>query len=215
MKKVVIGCLAVALLVAVAGGFGAYYFIYRPAKSMVGSVAQLQDVPKIATQVRNRAPFTPPSNGELTGEAVDRFMKAQEAIKARLGERVKDLDAKYKAMSGADDNAPASFGDAMSAMKDLGALVIEAKRVQVDALNQHGFSLAEYEWVRGAVYAAAGVPVQADFTEFVQKASRGEVTSAETMTEAAGGEVPEANRALVAPHVKVLTENVGLAFFGL
>ena len=38
------------------------------------------------------------------------------------------------------------------------------RRAQVDALNQQGFSLAEYEWTRQRVYEAAGLPVDARVT---------------------------------------------------
>ena len=47
----------------------------------------------------------------------------------------------------------------VSAYRDLAVGYVEAKQVQVDALNEAGFSLAEYRWVRSQAYAALGMPM--------------------------------------------------------
>ena len=44
MKKIVLGCGIVVLLLAIVGGAGMYYFVYRPAKAFVSSMAQLGEV---------------------------------------------------------------------------------------------------------------------------------------------------------------------------
>jgi hypothetical protein len=214
MKKVLLGCLGVLLLATIAGGIGAYYFIYRPAKSYVQSLSQLQEIPRLNAQVRNRASFTPPGSGELTQGVVERFVAVQTSIHGRLGARLQELDAKYKALSDARGGEP-SIAQGLSALKDLGTLILDAKRVQVDALNQHGFSVEEYDWVRRSVYAASGIPMSADVQGIIEAASSGQAPTAESLTQAAIGEVPAINKTLVVPHLKTLQENAGLAFFGL
>lgn len=214
MKKVVLGCLGVLVLATIAGGIAGYVFIYRPAKSYVTSFTQLQDFPKLNAEIRNQASFTPPESGELTGDLVDRYLKAQAGIQAALGPRITELDAKYKALETAHEGQ-SSFSDGLTALKDLGTLLMDAKRAQVSALNAERFSLDEYQWVRGRVYAAAGIPMQGNFEQLIEKASSGETVTSDSMAEAFEGDVPEINKQLVAPHIEKLRDAAGLAFFGL
>ena len=146
MKKFVFGCLGVLVLAAIAGGVAAY-FVFQRAKTTLltysASVTQLQEIPRIEAQVRNKAEFTAPATGELTEDQVARLVAVQQTIKDRLGARVKELDAKYEALSKAH-GGNSSISDGLEALKDLGSLVLDAKKVQVDALNAQRFSLAEY-----------------------------------------------------------------------
>jgi hypothetical protein len=43
-----------------------------------------------------------------------------------------------------------------TALGDLAGIVAEAKRIQVDALNQLGFSVAEYQWVPISTRSSSG-----------------------------------------------------------
>jgi hypothetical protein len=212
MKKVVFGCLGVLVILLVAGGV-ASYFAYRSAKSYISSFSQLQEIPKINEQVRNTAAFTPPANGELTDDAVARFMAVQTSLRDRLGARVTELDEKYKALDRQNGGEP-SITDGLSALKDLGGLILEAKKVQVDALNEQRFSLAEYDWTRKSMYVAAGVPLGMNFDEVIRQAQGGTTPTAESTVDS-GATVPEKNKELVAPHAEALRENAGFAFFGL
>jgi hypothetical protein len=214
MKKFAIGCLVVFALATVVGVGAGYYFVYRPLHHMAASMMQFKEVPDIERRVENKAPFTPPGNGELTQTNVDRYMKVQDQLHARLGTRVKQLDAKYKALDKANQGHP-SVTEAFGALSDLGSLIVEAKRAQVDALNTAGFSLEEYNWTRKAVYEAAGLPMSIDFSQVIEKASSGQKLDSTTMQEAAFGDVPAHNKELVAPHIEKLRERAGLAFFGL
>jgi hypothetical protein len=213
MKKLAIGCLVVVVVLAVAGGIGAYW-LYNKGKGMVASFAQLQEIPKIEAQVQNKGAFTTPDNGELSEEQVARYMSVQRTIKERLGTRVKDLDAKYKALNH-KNGGEGSFTDGLEALKDLGTLIVEAKKVQVDALNAQHFSIAEYDWTRTTVYQAAGVPLSMNFDKVIRQAQAGQAPTEESLTEAVAGAVPEKNKALVAPHLEALRDGAGLAFFGL
>jgi hypothetical protein len=214
MKKFVIGCLIVLVLSTIVGLGAAYYFVYRPLRHMASSVMQFKEVPDIERQVQNKAPFTPPAGGELTQADVDRYMKVQDQLHARLGTRVKQLDEKYKALDKANSGHP-SVTEALGALGDLGSLIVEAKRAQVDALNGAGLSLEQYNWMRKSIYEAAGMPMSIDFSQVIERAASGEKVNADTMQEAAFGDVPPHNKELVAPHLEKLKERAGLAFFGL
>jgi len=51
------------------------------------------------------------------------------------------------------------MAEMMVALGDLANLFVQARRFQVDALNQERFSQAEYSWVRDRIFQAAGVHV--------------------------------------------------------
>jgi hypothetical protein len=210
MKKLLLGCAVVSVVLVVSGGALAYYFVYRPAREYVASFAQLQEVPKLNERIRNKATFTPPASGELTPDIVDRFVKAQDALRERMGTRVKELEAKYK---GFDQSHQPSMSEMLGALKDLGALFVDAKRAQVEALNETGFSLEEYQWTRNAIYLAIGMPVHENLEAALRKAA-GDSAAEEAMRDIRV-QVPEANRKLVEPFAKKLADNAPLAFFGL
>lgn len=215
MKKLLLGCAVVAVLLVVVGGTAGYFFVYRPAKQYMASFSQLQEVPKLNAGIRNKSAFTAPANGELTPDRVDRFMKAQEAVRTKMGARLEELDAKYKTLDRErGEGEPPHVADVMEALKDLGGLIVDAKRAQVAALNEQGFSQAEYEWTRAAMYQAVGIELQ----EGLEQAIRNATGDRDTMSDAIDRvvpDVPEANRKLVEPFKDKLAENMTLAFFGL
>lgn len=217
MKKVLILLLVGFFALSVGGVVAGYYFIFRPAKAYVFNLAQLQEIPKLESQVRNKSSFAPPASGELTEDRVQRFTRTQEAVASHLGERIKQIEVKYKdyvRSQAGERQREVSVTEAMSMLKDLATIVVEAKRAQVDAINQNGFSLEEYEWTRSQVYAAAGIPVDAYFSQVVREVAAGREPDLKSVqTERAT--VPEKNRTLVAPLVKDLTDRAGLVFLGL
>jgi hypothetical protein len=214
MRKVLFGCLGILVIGGVVGGVAGYYFVYRPAKSFVAGLTQLQELPKLNAQVRNTRPFTAPPDGVLTESMVERYVKAQQSLHDTMGARLRALDAKYEVLN-REDARETSFSEGIAALKDLGGVILEAKRVQIDVLNSHGFSLAEYDWVRSAMYAASGIPMSVNFSHIIEQASSGQAPTGQTLSEAVTGAVPERNRELVAPHEEMLRENAALAFFGL
>jgi hypothetical protein len=221
MKKFAIGCLIVLAVFTVLGGVGLYFaynrFI-RPGIEMAGSVKELTKLADIDKQVRNTAAFTPPANGDLTPEMVDRFVKVQQQMQATLGPRMAELKAKYdqidRSLSG--EKRTASLREVATGLKDLASILIDAKTAQVEALNQQGFSLDEYGWVRGQVYAAVGVvAVGLDMKKLAAEAQAGNLKGLSAPERGTIGDVPERNKILVAPYEKPLKEWAALAFFGL
>jgi hypothetical protein len=217
MKKWVIGCGLALLIVLVVGVGAGYWFVYRPAQAYLASFRQLGEIAELDKRVANKSTFTPPDNGELTKATVTRFVKVQEEIQSRLGGRAAELKAKYDQIEAAQkgDKRSASFGEVLGAMKDLAGIIVEGKRAQVEALNQSQFSLEEYQWVRQAVYAAAGVTLsEIDLRNIASAAQTGK-RDVEVKTAEVTREVPEINKELVKPYAQKLQEWMGLAFFGL
>lgn len=95
--------------------------------------------------------------------------------KVRLFQQIGDLKEQVQ-----DDSTyrPPSDGAMTAEQLDryLAALILDAKRAQVDALNQVGFSLSEYVWVRAHKVGALGYASYArfDVKELVDAAQQGE-----------------------------------------
>lgn len=216
MKKFAIGCGVALLIVIVLVGAGSFFVWNRYVKPVAGTITELSQVADIEKQVKNTASFTAPQTGELTEEMVTRFVTVQQAMQTRLGPRMDDLKAKYELIDKAvkSERRKASFGEAMGALKDLSGIMVEAKRAQVEALNQAGFSIKEYEWIRQQVYAAVGVVAASFDVKDMQKIARDASNEARSETETLDS-VPARNKELVAPFEKQLREWAPLAFFGL
>jgi len=218
MKRGLLGCLVLFLIIAIGGAYAAYRFLYLPGKAYVQSLAQLKVVPELDAKIVNQQPFTPPSDQVLSASQVQRFMGTQQAIRTQLGTRVKELEAKYRTLGDAlkDSGRTPSLTETLGALKELAGLYVDAKKTQVDALNAAGLSLAEYEWTRARVYEASGLPLDTTFQQIIRDATAGRNPDSTTIEKpAAAPAVPDANRKLIEPHTKELAEGAALAFFGL
>ena len=104
----------------------------------------------------------------------------------------------------------------MAAYRDLAASWLDAKRAQVDALNDAGFSLEEYRWVRSEVYRALDIPfVEVDFSRIAAQARNGGVPEGVRVGGAFSGPGADANKKLVERYRKLLEDNMPMAAFGL
>ncbi len=215
MKKFLFGCLGLLVVLGIAGAIGGYHFVYKPARGYLAGFAQLREIPRLEENLVNKAAFAAPADGLLAPEGVGRFLAAQDAMHARLGQRMEALRAKYRTFEGLGSGAQPSIPEMVAAVKDLSALILEAKQAQVEALNGQGFSVAEYEWTRARVYEAAGVPIDGTFERLMRDVAAGRVPDLEGSGEAFENLAPPANRSLVAPHGAKLLERAPLAFFGL
>jgi hypothetical protein len=188
-----VGCGVVTLIVLVAVGALAWWFVVRP----IGQVAQAaQDVARIGqidARVTNRAAFAAPGDGALTADQVDRYVAVLRRVRGDLEGSYRTMEARYAEIDGRRpewSDIPRLAG----AYADFLGLLVEAKESQVAALNAEGFSLEEYAWVRGATLQAAGLPGSTyDLGAFVN-AVTGDGRLDERGVPAA---VPEANRALM------------------
>jgi hypothetical protein len=217
MKKFAIGCAIVLVVLLVAGSIGGYFLYKKFVGPMAEFVTNIQKVADIEKEVKNTSSFTAPENGELTEDMVARFVKAQTSVQGKLGKRMESLKATYDKLEQAQkaEGRDASVSEGMGALRDLASLFLEGKRAQVDAMNQNGFSMREYEWVRTQVYAAVGVVAAGfDLKKIAEQAKAGNVDSLQGMAKGTLPDVPDKNKELVAPHEQQLKEWAPLAFFG-
>jgi hypothetical protein len=216
MKKLVIGCLATTVLLAVVG-MAATYWLYSKVTSTIGQLAELSSVPEIERQVSNTAAFSPPASGQLTADQLRRLLSVQDRVRTRLGSRVGELEQKYRIVMEKRDATAFDLPRIIAAYRDLAGTWLDAKREQVAALNDHKFSLDEYRWVRRQTYVAVGVPImELDVARIIDDVRNGRSTSAPgVLLGAVGPSGPEENQKLVLPFKQQLEQGAPLAVFGL
>jgi hypothetical protein len=215
MKKLAIGC-AVLLVLGMVGAGGASYVAYRKVSSAFAGFAELGSLPALERSVRNQRAFEPPASGEPSGEQIERLLQIQQTVRARLGERADEIEHRYRRLLAKDNATAVDLPELISAYRDLAAAYMDAKRAQVEALNQADLSLEEYRWTRSRAYAALGMPLMdVDVSRLIEdvKAGRQPEGPAYRLTEASNAS--PAVQKLVEPHREALEANVGLAFFGL
>lgn len=222
MKKVAIGCLIV-LVIALIGFGAAGYYAYRWAQPMIQSTGDYLDrareMTRLGDRVQNRAPYVPPSSGELTASQVDRFIAVQGRVRDELGSRWTDIETRSAEIREKTQNnqRELTFAEFTTVLSDLSSLYLEARQAQVDALNVHKFSDGEYTWVRNRVYEAAGMELAGgiDMSKIEALARESAMKSNVKLPDMPKPNVPEANLKLVKPHLAKLKESFPLALLGL
>lgn len=222
MKKLLAGCLVVALFAAVLFAVGGYLLfraaqpVLQDARAYLEGLADLNDIEK---EISNRTAYAPPVNSELTEAQVQRFVRVQDAVRAAMGQRMTDIEEKYKHLkANADDRQQQpSIGEVLGALKEVGGLFMQARRYQVEALNRENFSQDEYRWVRNRVFEAAGIEVAntVDLQKLAEAARQNTGIEDLKTPELPKIDVPEKNRELVKPFVSQMDRWIPLAFFGL
>lgn len=156
-------------------------------------------------RIEQRDDFQPPGDGVVREGQFQRFLAAHRDMRTRLQARLETLETKYTELKAQmeDDQREMSLRELAGAYRDMGDLILEAKRAQVEAINRHDFSLDEYVWVRNQVYHAIG--------ESVAVASLGDRQSQPQRHR----RVPEETVQMVEPHRQELLETHVLAWFGL
>lgn len=234
-KVIALGCAVVFLLVAVAGAAGFYFFVWKPGgeavrngleildsgKDYAAAFARLGEMAELDRQIENQTPYEPPPERELSPEQLERFLAVQRQVREEMGGRYDEVVARYEGLAeplqsgGRPDLSPR---DLAAALQDFGSLAVDAKRVQVAAVNQHGFSREEYSWVKGQSYLALGLGNAStlDVGELMKAVQEGDLQG--MADRASAGErpaVPPATVALVEPHREELQKWLPLAVLGL
>lgn len=208
LRNVLLGCLAVFVLVLGIGGFLAYRFVYQPIRNVAANALQLENLTKLNEDIRNRVEFAVPEGNLLTQDQVDRFMNVQQGMRENLQGTFSQLEQKYKDIEAQTENQAMNIRQLFGAYADLFKLIVEAKRVQVQQLNEYGFSLPEYQWVKEQVLFAAGLPVAGfDLSQIMNE-------GAETVAKVAES-IPQQNIDLLAPYKENLEQYLSFSFFGL
>ncbi len=214
MKKLALGCLVVLVLCVVGAGIAVYYIF----GATIYFARQVEAVAALDKDVTNTRPFTPPAGGELTQDMVRRFAAVQESMHERMGPQFEEAKAREDEFLRRQhaEHREASASETFSVFSDVVKFVLEAKKAQVDALNRAGFSMDEYYWVRGQVYAAAGMSVAEISLRNLNRSSianGGQNIVRPVAT--AGQEVPERNKQLIAPYLPRMKDWAVVAFFGM
>jgi len=225
MKKLLAGCLVVLVLGLVAAGVGAYFLwraarpAFDSARQMVEGVSQLSEVVEMEDRLANTSTYEGPANGELTAEQVERFLRVQAHVKQTLGTRAEAFREKYKELATTRPDGtevPPSLSQLLAGLSDMSQIYLDARRAQVDALNAEKFSRAEFSWVRGRVYQAAGIEAARYDPRELEKLLQAMATGAKvTVPEVELPDAPAKNRELVKPHAAQLMEWLAMASFGL
>ncbi|MEO6238492.1 MAG: hypothetical protein ABIQ52_15960, partial [Vicinamibacterales bacterium] len=107
MKKLLFGCLGIAVLAAILFAVGGY-FLYRAATPVLdsarGYLSGLGKIGELDKQIVNQVAYTAPATGELTESQVQRFARVQDSVRASLGQRMTEIEEKYKRFKGNSEN---------------------------------------------------------------------------------------------------------------
>ena len=215
MKKLAIGCGVVALILVV-GVSVALYIAASKARSYLRESGVVESLETLSKGVNNTSPFTPPANGDLTSDMVRRFVAVHEVIVAKLGPRFKEIAAMQDDMlrrEQAEHRKSTSAEDFKNVSAMMG-FVLQAQGAWVDGLNQQRFSMDEYQWVRGHVYAAAGLNVMELVDRNLSSSGKADRVAMRPIA-GAGDPVSQRNKEVVAPYIPKLKDSAALAFFGL
>lgn len=212
MKKVLLGCGIFAVVAIVALGVGVFY-LYRSAGDYLRGFQQLGEAVELNQRIENQTPYEPPPNRRLEATQVERFLEVQRNVHYRLGARYEELEEKYRDLDPGAGGRLSIF-QLVEAWRDLSNLLVGAKEAQVEALNDEGFSLSEYQWVRARVYEAVGISLSGmDLEKIAEAVQRGEILGTEIRVEESIP--PEQNVELVKPYAEELLKFAALSWLGL
>jgi hypothetical protein len=216
MKKLLIGC-GIVLLVAGVAVAGIVYYGYMKVRSTIAQFEQLAQVGEIERGVRIKETFVAPPSGQLTQKQVDQLMKVLTTVHDRLGQNMSAFQRNYQALAQkGKDTTVVDLPTLISAYRDIAAGYIDAKKAQVDALNEAGLSLSEYRWIRAQAYQALDIPFFAvDFDKLASQVKSGNAPAEAPLDPVPSGTAPPGNKALLEPHRKQLEDYMPLAAFGL
>lgn len=151
-----IGCVGFLVLLLL-GGWAVYTWVIRPAQALVNNLRQVITLDK---GVQKQEAYAPPTGQQLTQAQVQRFVRVEREVKAQLGGRFSQLEARLNQLTQKQMGSTSlDYRAALDLFRDSGNLVTDAKRIQVAALNKQGFSSQEYAWTRQQVYSALGLGV--------------------------------------------------------
>jgi hypothetical protein len=205
MPKFLVGCLVVLAVLVIGGGTAGYFLVIKPAWNFASEMGEFAtEYQSLNAEVERTGPYSPGADAKLAPEQFDRFLAAQSEMRAGMEQRLAELEEKWQAMKADMEQGGGNVNivEMVTAYRDLGGLLLEAKRNQVQALNRHQFSLQEWAWVRNRAYRALG--------EEVAVASFGEQAPAQFTRQVSDEEIE-----MVSEHREELMQGYALAWFGL
>ena len=221
MKKILAGCLVVAVIAMLGLGVAAFY-AYRAMKPVIDNAANYMDkareVTRLGENIKIKTRFEPPGNGELTTSQVDRFVAVQTRVRADLDDQWGQIEKKSAELKArAQNSRDWTLTEFTSVFSDIANIYLAGRKSQVDAINVQRFSEEEYEWVRRRVYEAAGVQLAGgmDLSRIEGLARENAWKNGVEIPPMDLPEVPETNIKLVKPHAGKLKEWIPMAVLGL
>jgi hypothetical protein len=221
MKKLLTGCLIVAVIAVVGLGVAGFY-AYRIAKPVLQNagdyVARAREISQLGDRLTYKGPYEAPANNELTPTQVERFLAVQARVRGDLGAKWDEIAAKSAELKKkTDGNQHLSLSEVTGLFQDVANIYTDARRAQVVALNTQRFSQAEYDWVRHRVWEAAGVQVAQgiDMNALTELAKQGGLDKTIEAKDVPMPDVPAKNIALIQPHLAKLKDLIPLALLGL
>jgi hypothetical protein len=222
VKKILAGCLIVVVIAAIGFGVAAFY-AYRFVKPAITNASSYMDkareVSRLGEDLKIKTPYTPPANGELTNQQVERFIAVQSRVRSDLGgkwDQIEKKSAEVKAKAQSDKGKDMTLTEFTSVFSDVANIWLEGRRSQVFAMNTQRFSETEYDWVRARVYEAAGVDLvdEIDLSKIEAFAKSNGATDAD-IPKVDLAKVPENNLKLVKPYAAKVREWMPMAMLGL
>lgn len=215
-KKIALGCLGIGLIIVIGGGYFAYSTFVKP---LMGSVSVLEEINESNAQIENQSSFTVPESREINENQVDRFVDVQQEIRQGLETRFGEFQQKYEELSAELENREPTLNEITGAWSDMIQMYADAKQIQVDALNNHDFSLEEYRYVQQSFYQALGVELFSyNIDQIAASASEGnfnmDMSEYENLQEQMN-QVPELNRELVSRYSENADDWLMFAWWGL
>lgn len=215
-KKIALGCLGIGLIIVIGGGYFAYSTFVKP---LMGSVSVLEEINESNEQIQNQSSFTVPESREINENQVERFVDVQQEIRQGLEARFGEFQQKYEELSAELENREPTLNEITGAWSDMIQMYADAKQIQVDALNNHDFSLEEYRYVQQSFYQALGVELFSyNIDQIAASASEGnfnmDMSEYENLQEQMN-QVPEQNRELVSRYSENADDWLMFAWWGL
>ena len=202
------GCLgSVLLTLLVVVGVG-YFLVYRPIQGFLagfGAPAQTQSQ-SAQTQTTAGGQTTTPQ-AALTTADVQRFVRVRRTVRTAMGSSFGGVQKVFTDLqNGQGPNALTILG----VLKDAAGSVGTARTAQQAALAREGMNTLRYNYVRGEVNKALGVP-DIDFQKVAQAVTQGKLPDLNTTVRPPS----PATEKLVTPFKSELTATAPLGLLGL
>ena len=222
MKKILAGCLIVAVIAIIGFGVAAFY-AYRAMKPVIDNASNYMDkareITRLGDEIKIKTRYDSPANGELTSTQVERFLAVQTRVRSDLNgqwEQIEKKSAEIKAKADAN-RQDWTLAEYTSVFTDIGNIYLAGRKSQVNALNIQRFSEEEYAWVRMRVYEAAGVELAGgiDLSKIEGQARENASKNGVEIPKMGLPQVPKKNVDLLKPHAAKLKEWLPMAVLGL
>lgn len=215
MRKFAIGCGSVLLILVLVGGGAAWWFVGRPIASVAATVRDVQRIESTYQEVENRSAYQPPEDGVIDEAQLDRWLEVQAIMQASLADTAEQLRDRAEGLDARLRDRNPSPREYAAIVRDAADLVVDAARIHVRALNENGFSVEEYRWVRNQVLQAAGYSLAGyDLTQLAAAVAADD-GGGRPVVAGAAAPPPPVNVERIAPYLDRIEESLVFAWFGL